>query len=397
MEAGSPSIYVASSAADTLIDGWYAEADTFGGANPPLQFETVSGLTVKNVYANVHSSTAFAGPANGSAALSNSSFKDIFITNLPSTPAVVLNNVTGQTGNRAERVEGATSLHTTGSNIGAWIGEDASGNWTLPGITNAPIPYFTTSVLAGATEGVAYSQAISFAGGTSGYTLSCPSTCGLPSGLSVSGNSITGTPAGGDAAGSPYSVVLNVIDAALNSSNKLFSLNVGLGSLYYGYGCNGTSTNTCTVGSLMSGNLASYVLFYVPFTTGSDASGYTAKAIGANWAQYNISSDTWIAGIYTGTPGGTFTLVSGCSATATAIGALGWQELALSGCTLAKSTAYYIGYSASNAADELYYNGASGLTGAYAANAYTGTLPSSIATTNGGGNTLSGYVRVTAN
>ena len=80
----------------------------------------------------------------------------------------------------------------------------------------------TTSSLAIATEGVAYSEPLTASGGTTPYTWALAPGNTLPAGLSVSGGNITGTPTAGSSAGT-YTVQFVVTDNA-NSTAQTVAL-----------------------------------------------------------------------------------------------------------------------------------------------------------------------------
>ena len=159
--------------------------------------------------------------------------------------------------------------------------------------------------------------------------------------------------------------------------------------LYYGYGCAGTSTNTCTVGGNTGGGLNSLTIGE-PITTGSDASGYTVKAVGVF---FNAVAGTMIAAIYTS--GGT--LVSNCTASSsvTPSGSNVWYENTnFSGCSLAANTAYYVSYQTSSGSAISPYDNTGNAT-VYVSATY-GTFASSVSFTVQAAS-RSVYARVTAN
>lgn len=113
-------------------------------------------------------------------------------------------------------------------------------------------------------------------------------------------------------------------------------------TLYYGYGCAGTSTNTCTVGG-SSGNSGGF-LGAIPITTGANAAGYTVKACGKD---FNGSfAGNFTCAVYDNA--GSSSPVSGCTASSQVAEASGWTENTnFSGCTLAASTTYKLAFQVS--------------------------------------------------
>jgi hypothetical protein len=116
-------------------------------------------------------------------------------------------------------------------------------------------------------------------------------------------------------------------------------------SMYYGYGCTGTSTNTCTVGSSTNVPGNSNLVSGSSITTGPDPRGYTVNACGWYFSASNASpNNEYRCAVYS-LNGTTATLVSNCAQTSDqTIGTVpGWSESTMpSGCTLAANTAYFI-------------------------------------------------------
>lgn len=140
------------SAAANLISDNLMEAVPASGCTRcyEIEFGTAGGVSPETVYdVNVTNNTVglagtglgMMGPANASAALSNSNVQNnTRNSNATSTlPAVTLNNLSGQTGNQGTGNVAWTTpptLHTVGSNISAWL--PANFN-TTPGLQIAVI------------------------------------------------------------------------------------------------------------------------------------------------------------------------------------------------------------------------------------------------------------------
>jgi hypothetical protein len=116
-------------------------------------------------------------------------------------------------------------------------------------------------------------------------------------------------------------------------------------TMYYGYGCAGTSTNSCTVGNTTNVPGNSDLASGSSITTGADPNGYTVNACGWYFSTSNSSpNNSYRCAVYT-LNGTTATLVSNCAQTSDqTIGAVpGWSESAMpSGCTLAANSTYFI-------------------------------------------------------
>lgn len=135
----------------------------------------------------------------------------------------------------------------------------------------------------------------------------------------------------------------------------------GGGSLYYGYGCSGTSTNTCTAGGTTQG-LADYLIMQ-PVTMGSNGAGYSVSVIGG----YLSNSDGGAAhnmevGIYpdsggSGPDGTSGDLCHSSSVSIAAGAAAAWVEATPSSCpTLTAATVYWIAVRLDNASLYYYYD-----------------------------------------
>jgi hypothetical protein len=113
-------------------------------------------------------------------------------------------------------------------------------------------------------------------------------------------------------------------------------------TLYYGYGCSGTSTNTCTVGGSNEQNVQTFALV-TPITTGSNVAGYTVNACGVYIVTLDPTNKGVVCAIYTG---GTTSTTTVCTTTSAAtMSGTGWQENTnFSGCTLSASTSYSVAY-----------------------------------------------------
>jgi hypothetical protein len=255
---------------------------------------------------------------------------------------------------------------------------DANGNCSDSGVTLASItaalanPIWSTSSLAAAQEGTAYSQSLSATGGATPYTFSCPSVCGLPSGLSVSGSSITGTPAGGTSGSSPYSVVLRVTDNNSNFSNHTFSLtvNAALGAcnnLTYTPAASSTLTTdptSITISGCNSGGTVYYT------TNGSTPTSGSSLYSGA----FNASSGQIIKGLCTKTsvctdhetdagytwavPANSLTFSPAAGSTLTSSP----QSVTITGCNATVGSIYYTTNGATPTTSSTLYTGAFNLT-----------------------------------
>lgn len=168
------------------------------------------------------------------------------------------------------------------------------------------------------------------------------------------------------------------------------SLPVVVTTLYYGYGCAGTSTNTCTVGLGNTDMGAGRILAW-PITTGANAAGYSVKACGVDY--HHVDSTTGMGcAVYDNNS--TTSPVSGCTTSAGMNITTGWFENTnFSGCTLAASTTYKIAFQLSTV-DGYFWRDSSG-TDYFFAGTYP-TFNSSI-TWSSQTQTPSFYIRVTAN
>jgi hypothetical protein len=121
----SPNIYIGSLAPFSKITNNIGEFYQ-GGNTPMIQFETISNLVISGWYVQCHNSAlGILGPANGSAIISSSLIENIYCKSNYSTssaPLIVLNNLTGQTGNIYFNLssENPSTPYTTGSNITVW-------------------------------------------------------------------------------------------------------------------------------------------------------------------------------------------------------------------------------------------------------------------------------------
>jgi hypothetical protein len=106
--------------------------------------------------------------------------------------------------------------------VGDINGNSVSINIVNGQVINSP-PSITTSSLPAWTVGVAYSQSLAVAGGTSPYTWSIVSGT-LPAGLSLSsGGAVAGTPT---TAGGPTSVIFQVTDSTGAIATKSLSITI---------------------------------------------------------------------------------------------------------------------------------------------------------------------------
>jgi hypothetical protein len=160
--------------------------------------------------------------------------------------------------------------------------------------------------------------------------------------------------------------------------------------LYYGPGCVGTSTKTCTVANTAYNFQAGYTAG-ASFTTGANAAGYTATHCGF-YANAGTTAH-WRCAIYkSGSPA---TLVTNCNQTSdnSLVATPSWQESAMpAGCMLAASTLYFVQFEFSGSGQTRYQSASSG--GGYIGMAYGAwaTSPTIIGTA-----FYSSYAKVTAN
>jgi hypothetical protein len=169
-----------------------------------------------------------------------------------------------------------------------------------------------------------------------------------------------------------------------------------IASLYYGAGCNGTSTNTCTTSGTTL-EWSNSFQYGNPITTGSDASGYTVQACGIYNAGTTGSLTTMQCAIYAAASPSS--PVSGCVSSASSANAAysSWVENThFSGCTLAASTSYYLFFqsAATTTGFERTYN--TGATEYYHTSTY-GTWASTLTWSTNANQLFNAYVRVTAN
>ena len=155
---------------------------------------------------------------------------------------------------------------------------------------------------------------------------------------------------------------------------------------YYGYGCNGTSTNTCTVGGTDQTNASTFALS-AAFTTGSKTSAVACGVyLSGTPTGHNFKCAIYLNGATEHAP------VTNCGSASTAAVA-GWNEATLTGCTLSASTAYVVAVLTDHA--DLYVRG-----DATGSNEYNGNFASYAAfpTLTGDwstlGNTWSTYVKM---
>jgi hypothetical protein len=186
-----------------------------------------------------------------------------------------------------------------------------------------------------------------------------------------------------------------VVLLAISSSGQMLESIVNSNSAstpvvtrYYGYGCNGTTTQTCTVGGSNFTGFGESVA--IAITTGSHAAGYTVQGLGVYFAS-NFGGQMQGA-VYVS--GGTTSPVSNCVVTgSTNVTGNTWIENTLfSGCSLAASTTYYIVYQQSGSNPTRAYD-ATGTQ--YTATATFGTFASTAWSSSTASDSM--YIRVTEN
>jgi hypothetical protein len=163
--------------------------------------------------------------------------------------------------------------------------------------------------------------------------------------------------------------------------------------LFYGYGCNGTSTNTCTIGGTAQGAVSTFALA-APITTGADAMGYTVQACGVYMNTLDSTNKGFSCAIYPSGPSVSpvCVITSGTNATLT-----GWSENTnFSGCTLAGSTAYVICYQVQGGGTSVNQDATAGV-GFHPGATYPTPFPAPSSPQFQTGNVYSQYIRVAAN
>ena len=166
-------------------------------------------------------------------------------------------------------------------------------------------------------------------------------------------------------------------------------------TLYYGLGCNGTSTNTCYAGTSgqTQSSLSGYSVGYT-ITTGSNSAGYSVKAVGA---YFYTAAGNIHAAIYSG-PAGSATRLCQDSAQVAEGSSQTWTENTnFSGCTLAAGTTYYALVQQSSNTSAITFNGSGVLTGGVFVTSTYGTFPASGVNLDTNSNNYSVYVRVITN
>jgi hypothetical protein len=133
-------------------------------------------------------------------------------------------------------------------------------------------------------------------------------------------------------------------------------------SLFYGPGCNGVATNTCTVQTTDQATVSRYPVG-AAFTTGNNAAGYSLNACGVYQSAIATSPNNVMrCAIYSGSPPTTKI----CEVTADAtLAANSWTEnTSFAGCTLNANTTYWI-FSGTPNNSNTYRRAASGSGGYY--------------------------------
>jgi hypothetical protein len=216
---------------------------------------------------------------------------------------------------------------------------------------------------------------------TSGTTVAVTCTYGTPYALTPGKTPTTASPSDVLSSVGALAITTNTtlyascrgVQFVPNTASAVYTLSVNP-PLYYGNGCDGTTSNVCTVGGSTIGNTSTYLQFVDSFTTGSDISGYAATAIGVYWGATGAAA-TWGAALYT-ISGDTATLVTnGSSVGTTLVLTPGWQQTPLTGCTLAANTTYYIVAQSSSNANAPQTSGGGG--SVFYANPY-GSFPSTV-------------------
>jgi hypothetical protein len=208
-------------------------------------------------------------------------------TGLPSNLSI--NSSTGAiTGTPALSSVGSHSVNVTVTDAGKPTAQSATANLSITVSSVQPSKLtITTTSLSGGTVGVAYSAAITAAGGTTPYSYSAT---GLPSNLSINSSTgaITGTPAL-SAVGS-HSVNVTVTDAGKpTAQSATANLSITVSSAQ-------PSKLTITTTSLSGGTVGVAYSSAITATGGTTPYSYSATGLPSN---LSINSST---GAITGTP-----------------------------------------------------------------------------------------------
>lgn len=129
----------------------------------------------------------------------------------------------------------------------------------------------------------------------------------------------------------------------------------GASYLYYGPGCNGTSTNTCTIGGTTQSGIDSYTLGF-SFTTGSNTNGYDVVSVLQYLSALDGSNPQINGAIYSNN---SFVASLVCTPTAdiTPSAGAGWKENSnFTGCHLSPVTIYVIGFQNKGAGNTVVYD-----------------------------------------
>lgn len=144
----------------------------------------------------------------------------------------------------APTVTTTTSGTVTATVYGTVYGTVSNVTPTTLSMEVAPPPRVTTTTLAGATEGISFTQTISATGGFAPYTWSLPSGS-LPAGLTLDGS--TGVISGIPMVSGTSTFTAQVEDTDGNTSTQ--SLSITVNTLQHGGGSSSSSSGTSTTGN----------------------------------------------------------------------------------------------------------------------------------------------------
>jgi hypothetical protein len=167
--------------------------------------------------------------------------------------------------------------------------------------------------------------------------------------------------------------------------------------LFSGFGCNAAGSNTCTVGGSTQSGLTGFQLG-APFTTGSNALGYTVGACGANLTALDGTNPQFHCGIYTSASSGSTNVCHDTSEVTP--GGTGWSENTnFTGCSLSASTSYIVVLQLKGSGTSLSNDGGTSNTRSYtgSGDGYGGYGTWSSVNWNGSAANYSVYAKISAN
>lgn len=242
-------------------------------------------------------------------------------------------------------------------------------------------------------------------GSTQSVTLTCPTSGST--GCYTTDGSTPGAATPGTCDSSPTTTYSGAISVTSTETIKAICTKSGLvnsgvlsssytiGSfLYYGPGCVGTSTNTCSIGGTTQSSIQSYTLG-ASFTLGSNAHGYDVASCFQYMTTRDGTNPQIDCAIYDGTLPNMTSPVCTTTAEITPSAGAGWKENTnFTSCHLAASTLYVIVFQNKGVGNTVVYDAGSETYG-YSAGSTYGAWPTS-APWNSAASVRSQVVKVTA-